>query len=52
MTEQSEPKATPVIAPELAQAALVLLDRAPIQGRGEAKALLQISAILEAIARQ
>lgn len=47
----TEKKGPPVIAPELAQAALVILDRAPIQGRGEAMALLQLAAILEAIAR-
>lgn len=41
----------PVLAPDLARAALAFLDRTPFQGRGEASTLLHLCAVLEAIAR-
>lgn len=39
------------LTPDLARAALAFLDRAPLQGTGEARTLLHLCVVLEGIAR-
>lgn len=50
ITELNASRGGPEVTPELAKIALVFLDRAMAQGRGEARELLRVAAVLEAIA--